>query len=133
MFFRIVNNYHHFWLDINTGNEPVKNMILDKLVANPVHVFQLLCSFKLLDESIKSLEQSNRVIDVQNFLKKLNIIKEFIGWPTNEDLKGAIHGLLRIQYTYQLPIGTLHDSGTKNLLPYISEIGPIPRLTPLPI
>ena len=27
-----------------------------------------------------------------------------IKWPTENDFKGAIHGLLRVQYTYQLDI-----------------------------
>ena len=28
-------------------------------------------------------------------------------WPTDGDIKGAIHGLLRVQYTYHLDIVAL--------------------------
>ena len=94
-----MKNYYHFWLEVNSGPNTLEERVLDKLAANPVHIFQLMYSMKLLNE-LEEIKDEN----AQEILKKNKDIKETIGWPTDVDFKGAIHGLLRVQYTYQLPI-----------------------------
>ena len=43
---------------------------------------------------------------LSDFLPIKDLMKPVV-WPTDEDFKGAIHGLLRVQYTYHLDIVAL--------------------------
>lgn len=95
---RVIKNYYHFWVDIKDDELPLQEKILEKLASNPVHIFQLIHSFRLMDQHLLPSLQDNKL------LEKFDFIKTKIGWPGDEDFKGVIQGLLRVQFTYQLRI-----------------------------
>ena len=97
---RVIKNYYHFWLETKAEDElQLQEKILEKLASNPVHIFQLIHSFRLIDQHLLPSLQSEKMLN-----EKFDFIKTKIGWPGEEDFKGVIQGLLRVQFTYQLSI-----------------------------
>ena len=86
--------------DVQPPRDPEK--VWELLCAHPVHVFQLVRRLRFFEEKINPLlaSESEYFVPIKNLMKP-------VVWPTDEDFKGAIHGLLRVQYTYHLDIVAL--------------------------
>ena len=93
----MAKNCDHFWLDLQSGSYlPIEDKILQNLVSNPIHNFQLLLTFHLLERYFLNGQLNNDIF------AKLQELKKSPTWPKINDFGGAIHSLLRLQYTYRV-------------------------------
>ena len=97
---KIVKDYDQFNLDID--GEMTEDKVLDTLVSNAVHVFQLVYSLRLLYQDMKIIETSEE--NTQRITTKIREMRSIKKWPTNEDLEGVILALCKIQHTYRVSI-----------------------------
>ena len=107
---------HHFWLDIHSGPyKPIEDKILENLVSNPIHNFQLMESIDLIEQYLLPFLMQNRDNETIRVIhdKLLEIPSK--EWPNDdEDFHLVLDGLLRVQYTYQLPISDLAKGLIRN-------------------
>ena len=107
---------HHFWLDIHSGSyKPIEDKILENLVSNPIHNFQLMESIDLIEQYLLPFLRQNRDNETLRIIhdKLLEIPSK--EWPSDdEDFHLVLDGLLRVQYTYQLPISDLAKGLIRN-------------------
>lgn len=92
-------------------NQDLETITWERLCANPIHVFSLM-GRKLYFEDVvlqtilretENLEERERVLNATwGHMKR-------VSWPEEIDFKGAIHGLLRVQFTYHLPTIDIAD------------------------
>lgn len=72
--------------------------VWENLCGNPIHVYQLISSCRLIVDEIRPQLSSESPLGHE---------LEAMTWPSTDDYKGSILGLLRVQYTYQLPLVNL--------------------------
>ena len=111
----LLKNCNHFWLDIYSGSyQPFEDKILDNLVSNPIHNFQLFQSTDLIDTYLRPFLQKNSENETYRVLyEKLREIPAS-DWPTENDYHENLDGFLRVINMYQLPITDLAKGLIKN-------------------
>ncbi|XP_018332040.1 prolyl 4-hydroxylase subunit alpha-1 [Agrilus planipennis] len=106
------------YVDLYKSQHQLASEDVDTYVANPINAYLLI---KRLTADWRQVESLLHMNLVQETVANISAYKEYLKFPTDEDLNGAAVALTRLQDTYKLDTSSL-ARGELNGVKYSSEL-----------